>query len=217
MAVNDIYEVIDVQEMYDQQVLNVYFYEQRGAFVPVSGSTAQALAEEWADTIMPAIVNVQGALINHVEVRVRNLFDDTDQGLFITGVPGAIGGTTDSVSSFVALGITLNTDNAAVRPGAKRVAGMLESNSLNGVLTGTALTNAAALATALEAPITGGLIIADDIMFPVVVQRVREGSEGAYTYRLPESSGEATVGLIIEALVKIILTSQTSRKVGVGL
>lgn len=216
MAVNDVYEVIDVQRLFEQEILNVYFYEQRAAFVPLAGSTAQALADEWVETVLPLILAVQATELTHIEVRVRNLFDDTDQGLAVAGVTGTQGAGGDVDSAFVAAGLQLNTDNAAVRPGAKRYAGITANSAPDGVMDSNYIAAMNAIGDALSAPITGGLIITEDIMFPVVVQRVRSGAPGNYTYRLPESSGEATVGLIIEALVKVILTSQISRKIGVG-
>lgn len=217
MAAGDIYEVVDVQALYEQQVLNVYFYEQRGAFVPLSGTVAQNLAEEWNESILPTILPFQHPALTHVETRVRNLFDATDAGVSVSGIPGTASSATDALPGFVATGFSLKTDNASIRPGAKRIAVQPESYVTDGVLTGGALTQAAAIADVLAAPITGGLIITDDIMFPVVVKRVRSGSPGTYEYRLPETSGEAVVGTIIEALFDAVVTSQISRKIGVGL
>lgn len=216
LAVGDVYEVTDVQTLYEQEVLNVYFYQQQAAFVPLSGTTAQALADEWVETILPVIAAVQNTDLTHVEVRVRNLFDDTDQGVAVAGVAGQYAGT-NGLSTFAAAGLTLNTDNAAVRPGSKRIAGLVEEQQSDGVIVeSTAIGLLDDIAEALAAPITGGLIITDDIMFPIVVKRVRSGSPGAYEYRLPENSGELVFGLVIEALVKLIVTSQVSRKIGIG-
>lgn len=216
MASGDIYEVTHVQVMQEQEVLNVYFYEQRAAFVPLDGNIAQSLANEWLETIVPEILACQSSDILSVEVRVRNLFDATDQGVAVDGSYGSGGTTMDSLPVFNAWGLQFNTDNAAVRPGAKRIGGIPESQQVDGVPIAGMVTSLNALGDVLAAPITGGLIITDDIMFPVVVKRVRTGSPGAYTYRLPETSGEAVVGTIIETLVKLYVTSQISRKIGFG-
>nr|CRY96414.1 hypothetical protein [uncultured prokaryote] len=217
MASGDIYEVTDVQTWGGQQFLNVYFYEQRTAFAPIGITTAQALADEWSDTVLPAILPTQGSDLLHVQTVVRNLFDDTDAGISITGLAGtdaaAEGG---SMPAFNAWGLTLNTDNAGIRPGSKRIGGLIEEAQQGGVPTASAITALNAAADAIGAPIEGGLIISDDVMFPVVVKRVREGTEGNYTYRLPETSGEAVVGTIIEVLVRLLVTSQVTRKIGVG-
>lgn len=217
MAVNDIYEVTDVQTLNSQQVLNVYFYEQRAAFVPLAGSTAQALADEWVESVLPAILACQTTDLVHVEVRVRNLFDASDAGIAVAGATGVIIDAAGTLPPFNAFGFQLNTDNAGIRPGSKRLAGVAEFAQNDGVPDAAILVTLNTAADTMAEPITGGLIIEDDIMFPVVVQRVRTGVPGAYEYRLPETSGEATVGLIIETLVKMLITSQISRKVGVGI
>lgn len=217
MAVGDVYEVIDVQSLYEQQVLNVYFYQQQAAFIPLAGSVAQALAEEFEATVVSQIINVQSEDLAHVEVQVRNLFDPTDTGIAVSGQIGlqsSVGGT---LPGFNAFGLQLNTDNAAVRPGAKRIAGLPESETGDGIPSVAMVAALDDLADVLAAPITGGLIVMDDIMFPVVVQRVRSGTAGNYTYRLPENSGELVLGVVLEILVKLLITSQISRKVGVGI
>lgn len=216
MAVGDVYEVIDVQTLQDQEILNVYFYRQEGAFVPLSGTIAQALADEFVETVLPDLANPQTVELLHTEVRVRNLFDPIDQGTAVAGVNGGRADSPDFLPSFNAWGFTLNHDNASVRPGGKRIAGVAEATQDDGIPNGTGVSSLNVAAAAMAAPITGGLIITDDIMFPVVVQRVREGAPGSYTYRLPENSGELVFGQVIEALVKLFVTSQISRKVGVG-
>lgn len=217
MAVGDVYEVIDVQDLFGQEVQNVYFYLQEAAFIPLAGSIAQALAEEFVEEFIPLIALTQAVNIMHVEVRVRNLFDPTDAGIAVTGVIGEQADTGGILPSFNAWGLQFNTDNASVRPGAKRIAGIAEINQNNGVPTPGMIDALNDLGDALAAPITGGLIIEDDIMFPVVVKRVRSGTSGNYEYRLPETSGELVFGRIIETLVKLLVTSQITRKIGVGI
>lgn len=216
MASGDIYEIVDVQMLQGSECENVYFYEQRGAFVPVSGNTAFALGEEFNETILPVICGIQDSDLVHVETRVRNLFDATDAANVASGNTGLLTGSVDAMPSFVAAGYQLPTDNAQVRDGAKRYAGMNENMQENGVWNVLYYDELQAVADAIAAPITGGLIITDDIMFPVVVQRVRTGTPGNYEYRLPETSGEAVVGTIIEALWSAVVTSQISRKLGTG-
>lgn len=216
MAVGDVYEVTDVQEMQGQQCLNVYFYRQAAAFVPLEGTIAQALADEWNEAVLPAIVNTQANEVLHVETRVRNLFNPLDAGAAISGVNGAFESLSEAMTSFDAYGMTLMHDNPTIRPGGKRLAGVPESGQVNGVPTPTAIGFLETAADALAAPITGGLIIADNIMFPVVVKRIREGVDPDFTYRLPETVGELVYGTLLEVLVKLLVTSQVSRKFGIG-
>lgn len=215
MAVGDIYEVTDVQTFLGQQTLNVYFYRQDAPFVPLSGNTATALAEEWEASVLPAIAACQTNALTHVEVRARNLFDPTDAGSALSGVAGSLS-SPDVLPAHDAYGLTLKHDNPSIRPGGKRISGVGEDRQTLGVPISAQVTLLNAAADAIAAPITGGLIITDDIMFPVVVKRINEGTTEAPEYRLPATSGEATVGLIIEALVNLLVTTQTSRKVGVG-
>jgi hypothetical protein len=212
MAAGDVYEVVDKYTVIGKQAQNVYFYEQREAFVPSVPTTAQALAEEWIETVLPAVAWCQSPDAVHTEVVVRNLFDDVDAFTAVSGAVGTGGGIADTATSFTAYGLTLKTDNAAVRAGAKRIGGVDETFMTDGVASGLIIGRLDLLATALSQPITGGLIISDDIMFPVVVQRIRTGTPGEYVYRLPESTGETVLGTIIDVLVSLIVTSQVSRK-----
>lgn len=217
MGLLDVYEVVDVGELYGQEQLNVYFYEQRAALVPIGGNTAQFLASAWADQILPVVRSCQGDDFLHTEVRVRNLFNASDAGSVVTAVRGNGGnGTSETMPGFNAAGLQLKTDNPAVRPGAKRIGGLSENAAADGVFSGPVLTALNNLADALPVPITGGVIIADDVFFPVVVKRVRSGEAGGYTYRLPESQGATVLGTIVEVLINLVVTSQVSRKIGKG-
>lgn len=216
MATGDIYEVIDVQSYEGQEVLNVYHYFQAGPIVPLGGETiAQLLAEDWEAKFVPLQLELQVDTLVHETVTCRNLFDDTDQGEAVSGTPGAQTAG-EGITSFMAYGLTLNHDNASIRPGGKRIAGPSENNQAEGVVYGAAVTVLQTFADELAEPLPAGIIIPVDTMFPVVVKRVREGLPGEYTYRLPISQGELIYGTILEVLVKALLTSQVSRKVGVG-
>lgn len=217
MAVNDVYEVVDVQSLHGQEILNVYFYQQRAAFVPSAGNIATALAEGFSEQVVPFVAACQSGDLLHIETRVRNLFNPVDAGSFITGVAGTgSSGAAQTMPSFTAWGFTLKHDNPSVRPGSKRVAGVDESNQDDGIPSLIIMPALDALAEALAAPIEGGIFLTDDIMFPVVVKRVRTGAPGAYEYVLPDNAGDLTVGKVLEALVKLFVTSQVSRKYGVG-
>lgn len=216
MASGDIYEIVDIQMLQGSECENVYFYEQRAAILPLFGNVASVLGAEWNEQILPTICTIQDADLIHVETRVRNLFDAADAANVASGINGSLTGSVDALPSFVAAGYTLSTDNAAVRDGAKRYAGPNENMQENGVWNALYLDALQDVADVNEAPVTGGLIIEDPVWFPVVVKRIRTGTPGAYEYRLPETSGEAIVGTIIEALFDAVVTSQISRKLGTG-
>lgn len=217
MATGDVYEVTHRGTMSNQAVNNVYFYQQRAAFVPSSGTIAQALADAWGEILIPEVLAIASSDYRSDSVDVRNLFDPTDQGQYVDGSLGSGGTTMDSLPVHDAWGLQLKHDYAGMRPGGKRYAGVPESSQVDGIPTSGMITALNSFGEALAAPIQGGLIITDNIMFPVVVKRVRTGSPGAYTYRLPENSGELIVGTIIEVLVRLLVTTQNSRKIGVGI
>jgi len=217
MAVGDVYEVVDVQTLQDQEIQNVYFYRQVNAFVPLAGSMAQAIADEFVETLVPVIASVQAPDLIHTEVRVRNLFNGVDAATAVAGVIGGWVSGSDFLPSFAAWGLRMTTANASVRDGAKRIAGIPEIAQTDGVPIPEAIDGLNLVADALAEPITGGLIIEDDILFPVIVKRVRTGVSPDYEYRLPENTGELVFGTVLETLVKLFITSQISRKFGVGI
>ena len=215
MGVGDVYEVVDVQSMHGQQVLNAYYYYQALPTLPLEGTIGQALADAFAEDIVPAICEVQHSDCQHLTVRCRNLFDPFDAGEAITGINGLrLSG--DSMAAFDGYGMTINHDSTGIRPGGKRFAGVSEADVEDGVPNGTQITRLDTLAAVLAEPIPSGIIIQTDTMYPVVVQRIKEGEEGAYTYRLPVSQLELVYGTVLEILVKAFVTSQVSRKPGVG-
>lgn len=215
MATGDVYEVIDVQRLDDQEMLNVYFYQQVAATVPLSGTIAYNLAEAWATAYVPLIAAVQSISLVHEEIRCRNLFDPSDIGVYPVGIAGAQA-IDEFAPTFSAYGMKLEHDNGNVRPGGKRIPGVVEATMSDGVVNADTITNLTILADALEEPIPAGIIIEDDVMFPVVVQRIREGEEPDWTYRLPATPSELVVGRITEIVLNALVTSQVSRKIGTG-
>lgn len=207
MAFGDTYELIDVQTLAGQEILNVYFYRQNNLAV---SPVAQDLIDSYIGQVLPDIVATQTDNLLHTEIRVRNLFDASDSASDSISVPGGrpVG---DYVSTFNAIGFALDQDNGAIKNGAKRYAGYHESDSEDGVITDPAMT---ALLVTLGAAITGTLdygIIAT--WLPIIVKRLLV-SPGVY--RLPENSGEQVYGSIIDAVFNPLVTSQVSRKIGVG-
>lgn len=218
MAVNDVYEVIDVQELYGQQVLNVYFYRQTALVDAAYSSQSEGLAYNFSFLVVPAVCAVQAGDITHTEIRVRNLFDDTDAFNLPISEPGTIQpASSNGASSFSAVGITLASNNAAVKDGAKRIGGLPDGFATDGVLSVSGILTALnSLMTALEDAVDGAGGVADPSFLPVIVKRIRSGVAGAYEYRLPENIGELVYGLVADALYSLLVTTQISRKVGVG-
>lgn len=206
MAFQDVYELVDVQDMAGQEVLNVYFYENNNALN--GGATAADLANAFVEQVLPSIIAIQSDNVTHTEIRVRNLFAPADNHVLAVSEEGVNG--TDTMPTFNAIGYRLVQNNGAIRNGAKRIAGVPEEVSTDGVLTGT--TYLEALDTLGEAMASTLSILLADVFMPVVVGRVLDGGQ----YRLPESAEEAVLGAIVEAVFNVLVTSQTSRKIGVG-
>lgn len=207
MAFQDVYQIVDIASFLGEQAVNVYFYEQNNVLSP--SDTAAELGDRFIAEVMPSIRAAQSTNVVHQQMNVTNLFDPSDQSIRFHSLAGTKG-TTETTSLFEALGMVLNHDNGALRPGSKRYPGLDEVDISNGVLTnaGTlALFNT--LAGVLNNTLTDGVLAA---WLPVVVGRILDSG----AYRLPANSGEAVVGAILSAVVNTLITTQNSRKIGRG-
>lgn len=206
-ATGDVFQLVDEQVVRGQQVLNVYFYEQAAA---TAGNGAEQLVTSWIDQIMPGITGWQTDDVLHTSVYAKNLFNESEAYTELLSVSGT-GGSSDIMTTFNAVGYQLIGDNAAVRDGAKRYAGIYEGAVTDGVITDpTQMGLLDDLADLLFAGLLVGL--APDVFLPVVVGRILEGG----VYRLPTTQGEAVVSQVIDSLWNPEVTSQVSRKVGRG-
>lgn len=207
-SIGDVFEIVDQQEMIGQQALNVYFYRVRT--VSVTDNDASSVATAFIEQMLPVIVAAQTTDVVHTAVKVRNLFDETDAHTELLSEAGTYGD--DSQSTFNAFPFQLVGNNAAVRPGAKRIAGVDGANVTDGVVDGLTLISALEdVAVQLAAEMAWGLLSAE-FLEPVIVGRILDGGE----YRLPTTALEAIISVITDALWNPRVTSQTSRKVGVG-
>jgi len=207
-AIGDIFEITDVQEMLGQEVLNVYFYRART--ITVSDNNAQSMVNAFIEHVLPVITVVQSSDVVHTAVRGRNLFDASDAYEALISEAGAADGV--SSGTFEAYPFRLVGDNAAVRSGAKRIGGVEQASTSDGVVTGAPLLSALNdLAEQFATEIAWGLLEAA-FGTPVVVARLLVDGN----YVLPDNSGDAVYSAITDALFNPRVTSQVSRKVGVG-
>lgn len=205
-SIGDVYQLVDQQAQAGQQVLNVYFYRLD---TPVVGNAAQFLAESWVDNVLPDITAWQCVDVVHTAVIVTNLFNESEQHTELISEAGS--GASTVMPTFVAVGFQLIGDNAAVRDGQKRYAGIDEGVVTDGVITdATLIGQLVALGVTLATGLPIGLDA--DALIPVIVGRILTGG----SYRLPTNSGEAVLSEIIDALFNVDVTSQTSRKPGRG-
>lgn len=207
-SIGDVYQLVDEQVQESQRVLNAYFYRLD---TPVIGNAAQFLAEAFIDEVLPKILDIQGDEVTHTAITVTNLFNESEAHTELISEAGTVAGA-DLLPTFNAVGFRLIGDNAAVRDGQKRFAGVPEGFQTNSVITNAPyIADLATLAIQLAAGLFIGLDA--DALIPVIVQRILV-SPG--TYRLPDNSGEAVLSEVIDALFNIDVTSQTSRKIGRG-
>jgi len=215
-TVGNIYELVDVQAFQGQEVLNVYFYRVQEIAVSTLATAAQVLGENWIDQILPDIAYVQVADLVHTGLRVRNLFVPGDAWETSVSVPG-VNESADYLPIFDAFKFTLDGETHDVRKGRKSIAGISESVQTNGVVTDTGtLTDLGNTSDALARAVQVGLILPSDVFFPCLVKRVRSGVAGAYTYELPTDVFTSVSTQVISALFDVLISSQVSRKIGVG-
>lgn len=207
MAFQDLYEVVCTATIAGQKCINVFFYQQNNV---LSGSdTAPELADRFVAEVIPKIRPLWNAANIFTNVKTRNLFDPSDADNRDVSLAGTNGGY-DQMPNFNAYGFSLVQGNGAIKNGSKRIAGAAESSATGGVITdATFLTNLNLLGTQLAATLTDTLL---NTWVPVVIGRILDGG----VYRLPTNAGEAVFGAITSAVLKLLITSQVSRKVGVG-
>jgi len=201
-----VYQLIDTQVVDGQTALNVYFYRLD---IVSAGNVAQELVTSWIAGVLPSVVAIQTGNVSHISVGAKNLFNESEAYTELVSEAGTSGG--EMMNTFSAVGFRLIGDNAAVRDGQKRFVGVDESSAVNGVITGAGYLAAVdTLAGDLVADLSIGL--EDNALTPVIVKRILDG----LVYRLPATPEEAIVSVLLDALYNVYITSQTSRKVGVG-
>ena len=207
-AQGDVYEIVDTMTLLGQVCQDRYMYEVTS--LP-SGADANDVLVAFQEDVLPAILLVQPADVVHTSVRARNLFDNTDAAEVLLNEAGGLGAA-EVTTSFNAYGFRFVGDNAAVRSGAKRLAGVVENAILDGVVTdATILGLLDDVATQFLVTMLYGLLDAGTLV-PVIVASILDGG----TYRLPANQGEAILSTVTDVLFNPVITSQVSRKIGVG-
>lgn len=202
----NVYELIDEYNCLGVNMKNVYFY-QIGTGLSFD---AQDLADDWVANVLPDILPTQTADVTHTRVGVRNLFDAAETGEVLHTVVGTAASQGDKLEPFAAAGITLARQTGATRNGKKRIFAGGEFGQVGGVWqSGTWYTALLTAATEIASTITVSLV---QRWFPVIVKRILDGAN----YRLPATQAEATVNGVDGAVVSSFVTTQNSRKFGVG-
>lgn len=145
MAATNLYLLLDLQN-YAGGIgdnMNAYCYLQTAG-----AGDWNDLNLAWITTVLPAVLAIQSAAVQHMSLETTNLNDPADFGT--AGYAGAqVGGRGgDGISAFVNWAFQYTRTTRAVRNGAKRIMGVAEPDQANGVAVGgiVALLNAAAVA-----------------------------------------------------------------------
>lgn len=207
MALSECYQLIVKQELQGRSVENVFFYQAQGV-----GGSAADLRNAFFETISVAMRNLQSQALVWSSIDTTNLGDETDFEKFpfvVTGLAGA----GDTFPAHDAVGYTLNPITRAVRPGSKRIAGVLEQVVLNGVFTDpTYVGQIESFRILLDDPLVG----AEGTYDPVIVKRIKtlkpDTNPPQYKYTLPKVGDPYVVGLVKSANANPRVTTQNSRK-----
>lgn len=143
MAIGDLYQLIDRQDLLGQEVINRYHY------VNVSlGGNANDLADAYIQDVLPSVLATQRSGLEHKTIEVINLDDLTD--FHTETLVGATGTypTGEGQLPFVTLSMKLVRSTRAIRNGRKAISGISEE-----------FTNASGLDPAVQ-PLVDALAVA---------------------------------------------------------
>lgn len=201
------YQIICKQTLFEQDVENVWFYASQDA-----AGSAEDLRAAFIATIVPAIRQIQAQPLLWASINTYSLGDLSDFEKFPYPNTG-LAGSGDTLPPHDAVSYTLNPASRVVRPGGKRIAGILEAVVTNGqFVEPTYVGNMEALRILMDDALVGTLATYD----PVIVKRIKTVVAGTtpvqYKYELPKTGDPLTVGLVKSATVDFFVSSQVSRK-----
>jgi hypothetical protein len=216
MALGDIFELKHAWEDNDgRKGENVWFYRYTALRGLGVDTDEESLAITWIDAVL-AVMNVTiPNTYRSTGVTVRNLFDSSVvwvEPLSLLG--GRSGAGSELMPQFNALKVTLSHKSGLIKKGRRMFGGFFESDQLNGLLTGVAMSTLAIKAALALLDIVDSATLGIKSFRPVVVKRVPiEFPIGTIIgYRLPENSGEAEYSYIESAVMSPVITSQNTRK-----
>lgn len=144
------YKLNDFQRVQGQETTNVYWFQNT-----LEDGSAEELAEAWETFMLPAVAAVQSVLGVHERILVERLGSDTDFFDLVLSptVPGTLQG--EALPRWDVWSFKYVRANKTVRNGAKRIGPISEGSTANGEPSGTLLDDLNALATAMQATLTG--------------------------------------------------------------
>lgn len=216
MALNDIFQVNVKWRDQDMKTMeNVLFYRYKSVVGLGGGSAAENLANTYNSVMVTGSLPSTPQSIVYTAVAVKNLFDGSEQfelPILRAGTRSLVGADNNPMPSHDAVKVVLATDNGLVKKGRKMLAGLLEGDQVGGIIASIPYATWAIRAALFVVELVDSVVLGTKSFEPVVVKRIREGVPGAYTYRLPENQFEAVYGVIQNAVLSAIITTQNSRK-----
>lgn len=208
-AIGDVVELVHEQTYLGQNVNNVYYFRAVNA-------VALATLTTWFETnVVPQVKANQVDLVNHINLRCRNLFNDVETYEEpLTGV-GAIASGVTEMPAFMAYTIRLDHDNGTLRPGFKRFVGVTEAGLDDGLVNAARVLALGGIGDLLKNPPT----VLNPNWLHVIVGRVCEtpnptpgAQPSCLKYRLPEQASELNDGIVVSFEAYAQPTTQNSRK-----
>lgn len=201
----DVAELVHEYTFGTQTMLNVYFFEA------VDGTAALIDLAGWFNSnVVPDIKALQPDTTTHVELRLRNLFDDAEvYDLALSGTGSIPTASDNPLPSFVSTSLRLLHAQGNLRSGWKRIQGGTESYADGGVWSAAYQTLVDNVGGHLVNPLTPTLAT----WAHVVVGRIKYTTpDGSVAYRLPSTQAEAVIGYPTSYVTGTRLTTQNSRK-----
>lgn len=161
----DIIRITDVQEIYGQEALNVYFYQlnEDGTFL---AGYLDDIASHFVEAVVTPVVALQSADITHTRLYLENLTNGVDILTYTDGYPLPGAQELSSLPPFVTATFQLVREERTTRNGSKRIGGVCEADVTSGVWTGssTLLTD---IENGMKADIVSGIAT---LCNPVIVR-----------------------------------------------
>lgn len=166
LALNDVCMITDHQTLFEQDLVNVYFYQ----VVELLGTVTELeVANAFAVEVIPNIQNVQTTDLRHVRLSVDNITDKVGFAENPTGADGFV--LPPTLPSYVAASYRLNRATKVTRPGYKRIAGIAELAVIDNAYDLTD-PNVPILEVQLEISISATVdVLNEAILHPVIVGR----------------------------------------------
>jgi hypothetical protein len=221
VAIGDIWSVTLLARKNDQEVRNVFYYEQTN-----TENTLELDAQKLGFGFEAKFLDVAGEGLRSVAIsnsvsyygyEIRNLYDESVFLDLFFATPFTGGGTTESLPPFVAYGFRSDRTRSDVRRGFKRFTGVLEDQIQ---ATGYSLATITELQTEIGDKLGEQLqaVGTDPIYLPGVVGRIKyEVEPGKFAYRLPENPAETKFMYTTNWVLQSQPTTQNSRKIGRGI